>query len=181
MRTAVFTIAMMIGLFSGAAFSEENPPPGNRPNRGNFDMEQFRQRMMERMKEQLGVNDEEWKVLQPKLEAVQKLSMQSRMGGMGFGRGRRGGGGGGGEGGTAAPAPAPAADPNRSDVENKTQALRTLVENKDADPKAVAEKVKELREAREKAKIDLKKAQDELRELVTPRQEAQLILMGTLE
>ncbi|MGE5608946.1 MAG: hypothetical protein ACM359_06815, partial [Bacillota bacterium] len=37
---------------------------------GNFDPAQFRQRMMDRMKERLGASDDEWKVLQPKFEKV---------------------------------------------------------------------------------------------------------------
>src|SRR5690606_14415515 len=46
---------------------------GERPERGergNFDPAQMQQRMMERMRDQLGATEEEWTVLQPKLEAV---------------------------------------------------------------------------------------------------------------
>jgi len=47
-------------------------PWGQAGPRGNFDPAQFRQRMDERMKEALGATDEEWKVLQPKIEKVQR-------------------------------------------------------------------------------------------------------------
>jgi len=177
--------AIMVCLLAGVrANAGEGDTP--RQGRGNFDPAAFRQRMLDRIKEQLAPTDEEWKVLQPKIEAAQTKSLEARMGGMSFGRGRgnRGGGGTGGEGGNA-PAPAATADapaqPAQSEVQAKTQALRTLMENKEADPKAIAEKVKELRDAKEKSKLELKKTQDELREIVTPRQEAQLILLGILE
>jgi len=141
---------------------------GGGGGRGNFDPAAMRQRMLDGVKTALGVTDDEWKALQPKVEAVQTLARQGRMGGF---RGRRGGGG----------------DPNAnatqptSDLEKKTQELRTLLENKDSDAKAVKDKLTELRAAREKSKVDLKKAQDALRELLTPRQEAQMVLMGMLD
>jgi hypothetical protein len=176
MRIWLSVAAVMMCLISGVKAAEGDQP---QRQRGNFDPEQFRQRMMDRIKEQLAPTDDEWKVLQPKIEAAQKQAMQSRMGGMGFG-GRRGGGGGGG-GNAPATAGDPAAAQPKTDLQTKADALRTLVENKDSDPKAIAEKVKDLRDAREKAKADLKKSQDELREIVTPRQEAQLILLGILD
>ena len=36
-------------------------------------MEQFRQRAQQRMREQLGANEQEWKVLQPRIEKIQQL------------------------------------------------------------------------------------------------------------
>ena len=58
------------------------------------------------MKENFGATDDEWKVLQPKIEKVMTLRMQAGgMGGMmmgGGGRGRRGGGDGNGGGGAGA-------------------------------------------------------------------------------
>ena len=140
---------------------------GGPGGRGGFDPAQYRQRMLDRIKEVLGVTDEEWKVLQPKVEAVQQLSQQTRVGGGMFGRFRRGG--------------PPDANQARSDLEKKTQELQTLLDNKDADPKAVKDRLKEIRDLREKARLELKKAQDALRELLTPRQEAQLVLMGLLD
>jgi hypothetical protein len=56
-------------------------------------MEGMQQRMMERMKEQMGATDDEWKVIEPRLSKVMSLNRQSAgrfMGAMG----RRGGQGG---------------------------------------------------------------------------------------
>src|SRR5947199_5254232 len=63
--------------------------------RGNFDPEQFRQRMMDNYKERLEVkSDDEWKIIQERIEKVTTAQRDARLGG-GFGRfggGRRGGG-----------------------------------------------------------------------------------------
>jgi hypothetical protein len=169
--------AALLCLLSGARGYAEEPPAPPAGGRGNFNPEEFRKRMMDRIKENLGASDDDWKALQPKIENVQKLAMTSRMGG-GFGR-RRGQGGGGGNAG-AAPAPDANAAP-KTDLDTKREALQTLADNKEADAKQVKDKMQEYREARDKSKAELKKAQDELRELLTPRQEAQLVLMGLLD
>src|SRR5439155_7178846 len=70
-----------------------------RPGRGNFDPEQFRQRMMDRYREALEVkNDDEWKIVSTRIEKV--MDARRDMGGPGgFGgrtMGRRGGDHGGG-------------------------------------------------------------------------------------
>lgn len=139
---------------------------GGRPG-GRFDPAQWQQRMMDHFKESLGASDEEWKLLQPKVEKVTSLQRQLRAGGM-FGGGRRGGNP------DAAPAPT-------NDVEAKAQALRTALDNKETKNDELAQKMTALRTAREKARTDLAKAQTELRELLTPRQEAQMVLQGILD
>jgi len=170
-------------LVLGKAAAEDTAPPAPPPpnagganaqvgQRRQFDPAQFRQRMLDRIKENLALSDDEMKALQPKIEAVQNLQQQARGGGFGgFGRRRNQ---------DPAAAAQPAPEP-KNDVEKKTQELQALLDNKDSDSKAIQDKLKELRDLREKAKGDLKKAQDELRELLTPRQEAQLVLMGLLE
>ena len=166
-RVCVVAAAVLLCLFSGAAWGQDDQG-GNQPRR--FDPEQMRQRMLDRTKETLGVTDDEWKALQPKIEAVQKLAMDSRMrGGSMFGR-RRGG----------EDANQPQPEP-RNELEKKTRELQALADKMDADPMAVKEKLKEVRDLRDKGKADLKKAQDELRELLTPRQEALMVLMGLLD
>jgi hypothetical protein len=55
---------------------------------GNFDPEQMRARMAERMKEQMRATDEEWKVIQPLLEDVQAKQRDVAMGRMGGMMGR---------------------------------------------------------------------------------------------
>ena len=51
-------------------FQAEQRVSGDR-GRGNFDPAQFREQMNQRMRERLGASEEEWKVLQPRIEKVQ--------------------------------------------------------------------------------------------------------------
>jgi len=141
--------------------------------RGNFDPAQFRQRMLDNVKEQLGATDEEMTVLTPKLEKVFAARRDSG-GGFGFGGGgmRGGRGPGGGGGGDNQP---------QSAVGKATQDLRTTLENKSASADEITAKLTALREARAKAQEELKASQKELKELVTARQEAVLVSMGMLE
>jgi len=91
--------AAALGLGANYCVAQNNNPPGGGGGgggggRGNFDPAQMRERMMERYKEVLEVNnDDEWKALQPLVEKVTEARMQS-MAGMGrgmFGGPRRGG------------------------------------------------------------------------------------------
>ena len=152
---------------------------GQGQGRGNFDPAQFQQRAMERIKEQLGATDDEWKVIQPKVEKVMTAQRESRSGGFGFGgfggggRGGAGGGGGGGGGG---------ADRQPTTAVGKaSQDLRTTLEDKNAAPETISKKLATLREAREKARKDVADAQKDLKEILTQRQEAVLVINGMLE
>ena len=170
-------------------------PGGNGGRGGGRDMTQFRQAMMDRLKENLGVTDDEFKVLQPKIEKVQTLqrdAMGNRFG-MGRARGQFGQGGqpgqpgqpGQGAGGNppagGQPAAAGAAPAQQSDVQVKTRDLQDMLENKDAKPEEIKAKLDALRDAKAKAKEELTKAQAELKELLSQRQEAVLVTMGTLD
>src|SRR2546423_8606561 len=75
----------------------------NQNRRGNFDPAQMRERFMNSIKEQLKADDDEWKVLSPKIEKLMTVQRDTRGGG-GFGR-RPGGGGGGGGANTQPPTP----------------------------------------------------------------------------
>lgn len=176
---AVVALALCGVLRAGEGDAPAGGQGGNR-QRGNFDPEQMRQRIMERLKETLAPSDDEWKVLQPKIEAVQKAQAEART--MGFG-GMRGRGRGQGPqtGIPAGGAEAPAQREPRNDLERKSQELSALLEKKDSDPKTITDKLQELRDTREKARAALKKAQDELKELLTPQQEARLVMMGMLD
>jgi hypothetical protein len=149
------------------------PPPG----RGNFDPAQFRQRMMDRLKEQLEVTDDsEWKAMEPLVQAVMDSRMAS-MSGMGRGMfgGRRGGnnasGAGGGDqprrGGFGGP-PSPEADALQKAIDAKAPK---------AEIKAAIEKYVASRKAKQ---AELEKAQDDLRKVLTTRQEAIATLNGLL-
>lgn len=176
MRQSMWTrmvFAMVACAFlSAAAIRAEDapatPPAPGGGNRGNFDPAAFAKRMEERMKTGLGVSDEEWKALQPKVDAVQKARRDSFGGGFG---GRRGG--------QTGTADTTAAD--KTEMQKKSDALRTLLDNKDADPKAIQDALKAYRDERDKAREALKKAQAELKELLTAKQEAFMVLNGGLE
>ena len=138
---------------------------------GRWDPAQMRQRMEDMMKQQLGTSDDEWKVIQPKLQKVLEVQRDARGGGFGgmFGRNRGGDRGPGGD--TQATSP----------VQQAQRDLRTALDNKDTPAEQIQAKLTALREAREKAKADLTAAQKDLREVLTQRQEAVLVMMGMLD
>lgn len=144
-----------------------------RRERGNFDPEQMRQRMMERYREALEVkSDDEWKVLEPR---ITKVSDARREVGSGFGRGfgrPRGGEGGNDQGG---------GDRRRGGGETNPEgeALQKAVEAK-APAEEVKAKLAKFREARKTKEANLAKAQDELKKVLSVRQEASAVLMGLL-
>lgn len=150
---------------------------------GRFDPEQFRRMMSERMREMLGATEEEWKVLEPKIEAVQTASRELRAGGFGFGPGGFGPGGRGGfgPGGPGREGPRGAQETPQSPVAKAAEDLRTTLEDTNASAEAIAQKLAALRKARDTARENLARAQADLRELLTKRQEAQLVLMGILD
>lgn len=147
--------------------------------RGNFDPAQMRQRMMERMKEQLGASDDEWKVLSPKVEKVMDAQREARTGG-GFMFGGPGGPGGKTRGGDNGGDRSRSRGPE-TNVSRAQQALQQTLENKDASPDEIKGKLQALRDARQQAQQQLHSAQGELKDLLTQRQEAMLVMMGTLE
>ena len=168
---------------AGAQPGQPGQPGGNRGQRGNgggnFDPAQMRAQYMTRLKEQLGANDDEWKVLEPKLTKVMDASRAARstggFGGGGFTGGRTRGGNNGG-----APATPPPVDPNATPVQKASAELRAVVDKKDAAASEYTEKLAAYRAAREKAKTDQAAAEKELKEVLTPKQEAILVSSGTI-
>jgi|SRR6516225_3555509 hypothetical protein len=151
------------------------PPPG----RGNFDPAQFRQRMMDRIKEQLEVTDDaEWKALEPMVQAVMDARMSS-MGGMGrgmFGGGpRRGGGNNNGNTNGDQPRRGPFGQPPSAEAEALQKAIDAKAPK--AEVKAALEKYNASRKAKQ---AELEKAQEDLRKVLTTRQEAIATLNGLL-
>jgi hypothetical protein len=156
---------------AGAPAGQRGGQPGGQGQR--FDPAQMRQMMEQRMKEQLGATDAEWKTLGPRVLKVDQLNRQisgTGRGSMMFG-GRRGpqGDQGAGQG------------PETTAVEKASQQLRTTLENTAATPDQIKKDLTALRAAKEKAKQELVVAQQELKKTVNPRQEAQLVLMGLLD
>jgi Spy/CpxP family protein refolding chaperone len=151
---------------------------GQGRGRGNFDPEEMRARIAERMKEQLKATEAEWKVIQPLLENVmakQREATMGRFGGMAGFAGR--GGGPGGPGGGDDNQRRPRGQAASAETEALDQALGSE-SSSTADIKA---KLASVREARKKAEAELKKAREELRQVLTLKQEARLVLMGTLD
>ncbi|MBI4578280.1 MAG: hypothetical protein HY718_01165 [Planctomycetes bacterium] len=137
--------------------------------RGGADAAQYRQRMLDGIKEQLGASEDEWKELQPKIEKVLTVQRDTR-GWFGGFTGRRQGGE---EGAAAGQA--------RSKVAQAQRDLRTALDDKSTPVEDITKKLAALREAREKANAELKAAQKELKGGVKDRQEAVLVLFGLLD
>lgn len=138
-------------------------------DRGNFDPAQWQQRMMDRMKEELQVQDDEWKVIEPKLSKVMEAQRNSRVGGMGGGR--RGGGGGGG-GSDQAPT---------TKLGIAARDLRTAVASEASSPEDIDKKLTAFRTARTDAQTQLETTRKDLKDVLTAKQEAALVLAGVLE
>ncbi len=158
---------------AGAPAGQRGGQPGA-PGGQRFDPAQMRQMMEQRMKEQLGATDAEWKTLGPRVMKVDQLNRQisgTGRGGM-FGGGRRG-----------APGEQPGAGQGAemTAVEKATQQLRTTLDNTAATADQIKKDLAALRAAKEKAKQELVVAQQDLRKTVNVRQEAQLVLMGLLD
>ena len=159
-------------------------PPQERAGQMQRDPAQMQRMMTERMKGQLGAGDEEWKVIQPRLQKVMELRQQVNAPGRGMmfgGRGQAMGPGGRGQAegqrtrpGTGQPQREPSA------VEKTTQELQKLLADETAKPEQIKVKLTALRTAKEKAQKDLAIAQKELKQNLTVKQEAILVLSGYL-
>lgn len=184
-------VALAAAMSAGTALSfaqAENPGPGPGPGgpggpggrggRGNFDPAQFRERIMEYVKEQLEVTDDtEWKAIQPLVQKVMDTRM-STMGGGGrgpFGMGRpRGDNAQGGDqnrqrrGGFMGQTPSPEAEALQKAIDAKASK---------AEMKATLAKFIESRKAKQ---AELEQAQADLRKVLTARQEAIATLNGWL-
>ncbi len=142
------------------------------------------------LNKQLGMKDEEFKAIEPLLTRVESLRMQrglvdraanpmlARMGGGGRG------GPGGGPGGLMSPqllmGDTPL-EPSAQETQDASKALKTLVDDAQANANELAATVARLRKAREAFTAVLNKAQDDLRAVLSPRQEAILVEHGTLD
>jgi len=165
------------------------PGPGGAgfgPGGRQFDPEQMRERMVENMREDLQMKDEEGKEVKPLLSDVVKLRGEqfqyARMGGMMGPRGPRGDRGGN-RTTTADRGPRPDR-PGRMGFgasAPELTALQEALDNPNTPPADLKAKMKALRDARKKAEEALQKAREKLREVLTPRQEAQLVLSGILD
>jgi hypothetical protein len=171
-------------LGAGNLAAQERPGRGG----GDFDPEQFRQRIMERYREQLEVkSDDEWKIIEGRIQKVMDARREVGMGlggrgGFG-GFGRRGGDGGGGgrggddQGGGRRGGRGGAFDATPSP---EVEALQKALDAK-ASPEELKAKLAKVREARKTKEAALATAQDELRKVLSVRQEATSVMMGLLQ
>lgn len=175
-KTALVLAAAIVSVtLSGLVLAQDsqpaggdNPGRGGRGGRGNFDPAQFMKDRMDHIKTTLGATDDEWKVLQPKIEKIGKLAMQTRGMGMGMGRGGRGG--------QDATLPADAPDTQKKFVE-----LKKVLDNKDSKKEDIIAALTAYREAKAKAQADLVAAQKELKDILTARQEAECVTLGLID
>lgn len=130
----------------------------------------------------LGVLEEQWKLIQPKLEKVQQLRDRASSG---IGVWVVGSSGNGGEPGKPSfqwKQPWKDKSPDElTEAQRLAQRLRTLLERKNTTPEAFRHNIAALREARKKeSKLErpLAEARRELREVLTTKQEAILVLLG---
>jgi hypothetical protein len=140
-----------------------NRERGERGDRGNFDRSQIMERIMERYRENLGISVAEWKVVQPKVQAVMDNRISGASGMMSFfgGRGSRGRG-------------------DSSTEKTPTSELRDLLEKDAPSKEEIKAKLAAYRADRKAREAKLKKAQEDLRQLLTLKQEAQAVLSGLL-
>ena len=111
---------------------------------------------MEEIKSELGVSEEEWTVLKPRIEAVYRLVHTQ-------------------------PASGSSEVESLALAAAKTRELQELLRNKDAKPEEIKGKLTALRAAKEQARQELVKARQSLRQVMTLRQEAVLVLNGLLD
>jgi hypothetical protein len=180
-------VAALSACFAMPAMAQFGPGQGRGQNqagqqgqgRGGFDPAQFRQQQNQQLKEELAANDEEWAVLAPKIDRVQKL--QADAGGgvagvMGM-LGRRGGGGGG----RSMMSIISSISGMSPEMANALESLQTAMDNPNANDQLIKERLNAIRNLRAKAKVELEKARKDLIELLTQRQEAILFQRGLIE
>ena len=157
------------------------------------------------MKQTLGVDERQWKIIEPKLKKVKHYREQAFIGtkppfqsnfssfatGPGGPQGAGGfaGGGasfqfqaGGSMSGMGGGSMTPMGDPDRplTDGERIIEELQWLLHDLEPNPTDVRQKMNELRKTREKAAQQWVQAQEDLRKVLDLRQEATLMMMGLL-
>jgi hypothetical protein len=172
--TAAVASLLCLGSFTVDAQQQRRGEGGRG---GGWDPEQLRERMMEGIRERLEVkNDEEWKLIQGRVEAVNE-ARRDVGGGMFAGAfGRGGGPGGGGPGGAGG---AGGRGGFRPEAPPEVEALQQAIE-RGASADELKTRMAKVREARKEREAKLDKAQEDLRKVLTVRQEANAVLMGLL-
>lgn len=172
----VLAAGMMAALGLGANSALAQQDNQGRPGRGNFDPAQFRERMMDRVKEQLEITDDaDWKAVQPLVQKVMDARMAAMSGGMGRGMMFGGGPRRGGDGNDRGPRPGGFGAQQNPETEGLNRAIESKASNSEL--KTAIAKVTEARKAKQ---AELEKAQADLRKVLSVRQEAIATLNGWL-
>lgn len=179
---AIAGVACVASFGSNKALAQQDNGGGGRRGFDPARMQEFQQRRMDRLKEELEVKDDEWTALQPLIQKVmdaQRAVLADRMGGFRGGRGGGGGGdnsgggdnggrrrGGGGFGGFGEPSP-------------EAEALQKAIEGKASNSEMKAALAK-YQESRKTKQTEMETAQTNLRKVLSVRQEAILTSQGLL-
>lgn len=172
------------GVLIGQAISQEEGRSGSRGGGGQRSPEEMRKRIeqwnreaAERLRTSLNASEEQWVVIQPRVEKVQTVMRQIRVrqtrnrfrtrGERTTASSRRSD-----DAGVARP---------QSAIEKSRQTLRELLEDEKSSNEKLESALKALRVATTKLEQELEKARGSLREVVNVRQEARLVLMGLLD
>lgn len=179
-KTRGLAILALVGALGATAVAQfnggngrENPRQGG--NVARTDAVDAHQRLSETFRDQLGLSDDEIKLVLPNIDRVLLLRSELTLGhAPAMPHGMR-------PGEPGAPAVTTSAYPGASAVATKTKELAALLEDKDSRPEEIRNKLDDLRAAKSRAKDELVLAQADLRELLSQRQEAVLVIMGILE
>ncbi len=179
-RLALFGMMLMTGTNSHLFGQDQG---GGGGNRRDMSPEQFREEMEKRVKASLKATDDEWNIIQPRLDKVvtaQREAFSGRMGG--FGRTR--------DNNNASSAATPSGTPGTSEKSSRdstrtpspeAEALKAALESEETPAKEIKTKLNSLRDSRSKKQDDLKVAREELRKVLSLRQEATLVMQGILD
>jgi hypothetical protein len=181
-------LATLMGLAGNSVMAQDNPPPGpgqgagagggggRRFGGGNFDPAEMQLRIMENIKGEMSVtNNEEWKVIETRVQKV--MEARRDLGGPNMGRmfGRRGGPQGGPEGNADRPRRGGMFGQPSPEMESLQKAI---------DSNAPAEQVKaalqKYRDSRKAKEATLEKAQADLQKVLSVKQEAVAVSFGLL-
>jgi hypothetical protein len=157
--------------------------PGPGPGRGNFDPEEMRKRINDRMRESFDVkNDDEWKLISERIEKVSEARRGTGGGIGGFPGGAPGGfrggppGGGAPDGGGATRTARTGGGGGSTEQQELQRAIEAKAPNDE-----LKSKLAKLRESRKASEAKLEKEQAELLEVLSVRQEAVAVMFGLLK
>jgi len=177
---AALVATVVGGLFAASAMAQpQNFQQGGQqidPQQAQQAYRQFMDRDTQQIREQLGVTDEEWAVIQPRIQKVrdaEQAAGQGQLNQLGrLARGRPG------QGGINVNALLGIKD---STVQQRQAELQKAIDDPNSTEAQIKQRLDAVREAKVRAMQVLAQARKELIEILTQRQEAILFQMGLLE